>query len=456
MFLADNGRTLEEIVTGLNQNNLALREENTKLVKEIYELSMKIKELEYKLNINSSNSSLPSSKDIYRIEKHSRPKSGKKPGGQVGHKYSGYERREASEVIEVLPDEEVCRCGGTLELHEEYTTHQKIDIPTIKPFVTQYHLREKTCISCKKKYKGKLKEYKLLGSNAEAIIGNLGGYFNNSKRELQQMLSQIFNLDLSLGLISATEGRIASKLEDKYTHILNVAQGSSYLHFDETGASNKGARHWCFVAANKTVSVFKIAASRGMKSLESFMPDYAGKVISDRYAIYNIFDESKRQICLAHLRRDFKRFYHSNHKDLSIIGHTLLLTIDDVFDLHKLSTSNQIEKSRYLSLMHKIENNMLFYLLEISNMHECLQAKRVASNILKSFNMMWRFAQDDELEPTNNHAERQIKHYVKYRKNSYHTWSYRGQRFIERIKSLFATSKLQSLNPYQELLSLLK
>ena len=89
-------------------------------------------------------------------------------------------------------------------------------------------------------------------------------------------------------------------------------------------------------------------------------------------------------------------------------------------------------------------------------MHECLQAKRVASNILKSFNMMWRFAQDDELEPTNNHAERQIKHYVKYRKNSYHTWSYRGQRFIERIKSLFATSKLQSLNPYQELLSLLK
>ncbi|WP_425363805.1 IS66 family transposase [Candidatus Tisiphia endosymbiont of Hybos culiciformis] len=65
--------------------------------------------------------------------------------------------------------------------------------------------------------------------------------------------------------------------------------------------------------------------------------------------------------------------------------------------------------------------------------------------------MMWTFVEHAEIEPTNNHAERQIKHHVKYRKNSFFTWSIRGDRFLERIKSLFASSKLQNLNPCQEL-----
>ena len=69
--------------------------------------------------------------------------------------------------------------------------------------------------------------------------------------------------------------------------------------------------------------------------------------------------------------------------------------------------------------------------------------------------MMWHFIRDREIEPTNNFAERQIKHQVRYRKNSLFTWSDRGDRFIERVKSIFATAKLQKLNPYAYLYSLL-
>lgn len=94
---------------------------------------------------------------------------------------------------------------------------------------------------------------------------------------------------------------------------------------------------------------------------------------------------------------------------------------------------------------------MLSFLKRVSNLEECEQARRVASNILRSFDMMWLFVDDNEIELTNNFAERQIKHHVKYRKNSYFTWSNRGDRFIERTKSLFATAKLQNLNPFYEL-----
>ena len=77
---------------------------------------------------------------------------------------------------------------------------------------------------------------------------------------------------------------------------------------------------------------------------------------------------------------------------------------------------------------------MYSFLKNIRHQSESIAAKRVAKNILKSFDMMWLFVDNDEIPPTNNFAERQIKHHVKYRKNSYHTWSDRGDRFLERIK----------------------
>ena len=70
--------------------------------------------------------------------------------------------------------------------------------------------------------------------------------------------------------------------------------------------------------------------------------------------------------------------------------------------------------------------------------------------------MMWLFVRKEGIECTNNFAERQIKHFVKYRKNSYFTWSDRGDRFIERIKSIYATSKLQNHNPFKQLMGYVK
>ena len=93
---------------------------------------------------------------------------------------------------------------------------------------------------------------------------------------------------------------------------------------------------------------------------------------------------------------------------------------------------------------------MLYYLQKVVST-EYLQAQRVANNILKSFDMIWLFLHDPQIEPTNNLAERQIKHFVKYRKNSYFTWSQRGDRFLERIKSLYATARLQNVNPFDQL-----
>src|SRR5690606_4533548 len=155
-----------------------------------------------------------------------------------------------------------------------------------------------------------------------------------------------------------------------------------------------------------------------------------GKVITDRYAVYNVFDEEKRQVCLAHLRRDFKRFMHSKQVSLSMVGKNLMEIMDLVFATHNAYNYGKIDRLYYLRRMRKIKKRMLHYLKGISNLEECEQARRVANNILKSFDMMWLFVDDERIEPTNNLAERQIKHHVKYRKNSFFTWSNRGDRFL--------------------------
>lgn len=345
---------LKQLVQLLTVQNQQLQSENEALKFRVTQLENIIIQLQDKLNKNSTNCGLPTSRDIYRIEAKTKPKSDKSPGGQVGHKYNPYQMKVADINVDIMPDEEVCTCGGSLVLEEKYNTYQKIEIPTIKPVVTEYKLHQKACSVCKRGYKAKLDDYQLLEKNARSIISSLSGFYNKSKRDIQSILKQVFNLDISLGLISNTEGRISAKLESKYNELQHSLEESNYLHLDETSSNNKGNRHWCWVAANKTMTVFKLASSRGQKVLESFLPEYEGKVISDRYAVYNMFDSNKRQICLAHLRRDFKRFAHSQNRSLAKIGSDLLCITDTIFRLYNLHKENQLDQLRYLIIMQKV------------------------------------------------------------------------------------------------------
>ena len=184
---------------------------------------------------------------------------------------------------------------------------------------------------------------------------------------MQSILSQIFNLDSSLGLVSNSEARVSNKLEDKYNELVEMAETSSYLHLDESVANNKGKLGWCWVATNKFVTVFKLMSSRGIKALEKFLPEYEGKVITDRYAAYNIFANENRQVCLAHLRRDFKRFAHSRQISLSMLGNSLIAMIDLVFATYNGYKANKIDKFYYLKRMRKIKKKTLHYGVRSTN-----------------------------------------------------------------------------------------
>ncbi len=185
------------------------------------------------------------------------------------------------------------------------------------------------------------------------------------------------------------------------------------------------------------------------------MPEYDGIVVSDRYAVYNYFNRENRQICWAHLARDFERFVHSKNVEVSKIGHALKSLSNKVFVVDKAKKQNLIDNLRFYRLMRKIRKRVKHFLRKMTRVVNSTQASRMAAKMLRSEDMMWKFLRKPEvIDTTNNLAERQIRRYVIYRKNSFFTWSERGERFVERMLSIFLTSRLNGQNPFQKLQNL--
>ncbi len=111
--------------------NLKIEVENLKAENEA--LRIENAELKERLGLNSKNSSLPSSRELYKIKKD-KPKSDRNVGGQVGHKGSFRAKMDADEVIKVKLSS-TCKCGGGITICKEPYIHQKVDLPEIKPYV---------------------------------------------------------------------------------------------------------------------------------------------------------------------------------------------------------------------------------------------------------------------------------------------------------------------------------
>jgi transposase len=431
-----------------------LRSENALLKAKVVTLEAENIKLKDQLSGNSKNTNLPSSKDVFRL-KREKKKSGRKPGGQPGHKGSFRAPMVADEIIKVDAPS-VCSCGSEMGLMLEVVKHQKVDIPEIKPYVTEYHLHRRYCKKCKKKVSAELPVGvggDTFGPRLKATIAALSGFYKSSKREVLGILNQMYNLPISLGSISNSEARVSQKCQSSYENLKVEFEKGLVKHIDETGHYNKDKLGWCWLFATSSVAYIKLADSRGMRVLAANIDaNTVGTIVTDRYPSYNYFPKDKRQVCWAHIARDFEKFAASSDNDTKMLGIKLTNITKSLFNLEKAMQTGSIKMNEFKEKAKKLRRKMLRYLKMIENISKSIGAVRVARNVIKSDKMLWKFLEDPWNIPlTNNHAERAIRHYVVYRKNSYFTWSDRGDRFIERIISLYLTWKLQKQNPYQNL-----
>ena len=441
IFLAERLLELERYVRTLEAKILALEREN--------------KELKDRLNLNSTNSSLPSSRDLYKIKRQNRPASGKKPGAQVGHKGVSRDPMVPHETISLKLRETRCACGGVIKMDPKPHVFQKIDIPPIEPIVTEYHLHKGSCARCRRRYKAGLPEGvtpDLMGPRLKSAVTSLTGFFRNSKRDVQQILSDLFGVKISLGTVSNTEKRVSQKCRAAYDDLVRSLPEADHLHIDESGHRRQGRRYWAWMFTNPESTVLKLHQSRGMKVLREMLPGFCGVAISDRYPAYNRFSVADRQVCWAHLLRDFERFAHSSFREVGIYGRCLRSQGRKLFQLKRSHDRGKISDKIFARRAYKIRGRVLWYLQGLSELDEGALARNSARLMLKVEDAMWRFLEDPARLPlTNNLAERQLRHYVVYRKKSLFTWSDRGDRYVERLTSLYLTWRQNRENPFTNL-----
>lgn len=370
--------------------------------------------------------------------------SGRKRGGQKGHE--GKQRKPTppegiDETNAVKPD--ACRsCSTPLSGADPNPwRHQIIDIPPIEPWTVEYLLHRLQCPKCGDSTRASLPDgvhQSNFGPNLTALVCQLTGDYRMSRRNVQRLLSEQYGIEISLGAISNIEGRMSEGLKRPHAEAMASVAASAVKHLDETTWREAAALSWAWVGVGDEATVFVIRDTReGNVARELIGDEPSGVVVSDRYSGYSYIDLSQRQVCLAHLQRDFRRMAEGEN-GLRWIGERLLGLLDGAFRLWHLHQAEQLDQKPLARWCQAIRSRMIG-LLEQGADSTGYETPAKCRGILRTEPAMWTFLDKSGVEPTNNVAERAIRPLVIHRKTSLGSQSVRGSEFIARMHTAVAT-----------------
>jgi len=417
--------------------------------KRITELEALVANLRARLGLNSSNSSKPPSSDGPHVKPAPpRVPSGKRPGGQPGHTRHERTRREPTQVIDLKPCS--CgRCGSALVGDDpDPVRRQVVELPPVRPDVTEYRMHTLTCPRCGTATAAEAPpesacEY---GPSLQASLSLLSVGYRLSKRSVQTLASDLLGLEISTGQICALERETAKALEPVVVEAREYVQEQP-VNVDETSWKQGKEKAWLWVAVTQWVTVFSIALSRCRGSFDDLIgPSHRWVVTSDRYSVYGGRPPSQRQVCWAHLQRDFQAMIDRGGEakgigeDLQAMGEELLRQWKRVRD--GTATATATRESFQAETLSWLKGEVVETLWR-GFACGCAKTAGTCGELLKVEEALWTFATSLGVEPTNNAAERALRHAVCWRKTSHGTASASGSRYVERMLTVVGSCRQQ-------------
>jgi transposase len=228
---------------------------------------------------------------------------------------------------------------------------------------------------------------------------------------------------------------------------LTILEAHAYVagkpaNVDETGWREGRKRGWLWVAITEYVTVFLVRLSRARKVLADLIPGDPGVLTTDRYSAYNHLPVAKRQVCWAHLRRDFQAMIDRRNAG-SVVGEDLLLHADILLMQWKRVRDGTLTRRGFRQSYLGWVRAEIRTLLDRGARCGCAATAGVCRELVTIEPALFTFAATQGVEPTNNAAERALRHAVCWRKTSYGTDSTGGSRFVERILTVVATCRQQ-------------
>jgi transposase len=417
----------------------------------IHTLQEQVRTLEERLNQTSHNSSRPPSSDPPQPQRPRRPPGKRRRGGQPGH--PGHTRtlvpvEEVDEVVVLKPTQ--CRsCHAPLSGDDASPfRHQVIEMPPLKPVITEYQWHQLTCSECGETTRTPWPDgvpSGTYGPRIQATVALCTGAYRLSKRTTQQAMDEVLGVPMSVGTISqlehATTAAVAAPVEEARTYV----HAQAVAHLDETSWCQGGKRAWLWVAVTSWVTVFVVRMSRGGHVARELLGEtFGGILVTDRYSAYNWYPVRWRQLCWAHLLRDFEAMRGRSGASEQI-GEALLAQAHQMFTWWHRVREGTLHRSTFRSYMTPLRREVE-RLLEAGSRCGVAKTEGTCRDILKRREALWTFVQVAGVEPTNNTAERSIRPGVLWRKGSFGTQSAEGSRFVESMLTVVATLQQQQRN----------
>src|SRR3954454_13301256 len=441
----DSAKLLEQLAT-LRLDNATLRTQNAALQE-------RVRELEARLGQNSSNSSRPPSSDLPQAP--ARPKAsptGRKRGGQPGHR--GASRgllpvEQVDEVVVVVPEQ--CRhcqqpfVENRARRGARIWRHQVVELLPLAVRVTEYQMQVRRCPACRKRTRADLPAgvpRRPFGARLTAVIALLSGRYRLSRREVRQLLHDLWAVRVSLGAVVRQEQAQSAALAPVVEAARTAVQQAAVVNLDETGWRQEQRRGWLWAGVTAELTVFQIDCSRGGMVVDALLgADFAGVVGSDRWSAYSRFPAERRALCYAHLKRDFQGLVDRGG-EAAPVGRWGLAEIERLFVLWHRFRAGEFDRQELRRRLVPLQAR-LGRLLRRGQENPDRKAAALCRELTKWWAALWTFARVESVEPTNNVAERALRPAVLWRKGSFGSDSEGGSRFAELLLTVVASCRQQ-------------
>jgi transposase len=231
----------------------------------------------------------------------------------------------------------------------------------------------------------------------------------------------------------------------RWSKVFQALRQEPVVHADETSWSEGSGRAWLWVAVTGTMALVFIRARRGAAVARELLgAAFAGILCTDRWSAYEWVDVARRQLCWAHLLRQFRGFQDQGPEGAEI-GRALLLLTETMFHLWHRVREGPLSRAAFHGLMTPLSAHVVARLQE----GQACSLRKVAGTcreVLALEPALWIFVHTEGVEPTNHHGERILRHGVLWRKRSFGSDSPSGSRFVERLLTVVSTLRLQKRN----------
>jgi transposase len=428
----------------------------TALEDQVAALTKQVAELLEKLGRNSRNSHLPPSGDPPGTHAGKGKKSGRKRGGQPGH--GGVTRKllppeEVDEVINLFPKEcESCWNALPQVLDPSAKRYQQTELlPPVKRHTKEWRRHEVCCPKCGFRTRARYDDTQIpaspFGPRLMATTAALTGDYHLSRRKTARLLLELLGIRMSPGAVSTVEARVSEAIVPAVEQAWEQATRAPVKHTDGTSWVQAGKTLSVWTIATTMVTVFKILADHTKATLEPLYGPLLGILVSDRAKELNFWAMVRRQICWAHLLRRYVAF---SERDgiAGAIGRELLDATGVLFEYWYDFKAGNLDRATLAARMAPLRQQVEAT-LERAVAADITGLSGSCADILEHRAALWTFVEEEGVEPTNNHAERELRDFVLWRKRSYGTQSERGNRFAERIMTVTHTARKLKINVFE-------